>query len=655
VVLSTATATGNSYVWRRNGTTISGATSSSYTATLAGSYTVTVTNGSCSGTSNTISVTVSTSSTPTLTAQGSTNFCSGGSVVLSTATATGNSYVWRRNGATISGATSSTYTATLAGSYTVSVTNGACSGTSNAVTVTVSGSGTTPVITALGATSFCSGANVILTTQQASGNTYQWRYNGVVISGATSYAYTAYLNGAFTVTVSNGTCTATSAPMNITVGSAPQATITASGPTSFCAGGSVTLNANTGTGLSYAWFRNGSVISGATGSNHVATLTGAYTVQVTNNGCSRTSGTVNVVANGAPTISCSNNAGAGTVSVSASGGLAPYNYSWNTSPASTSSTATVSNSGTYTVVVTDARGCTATCSTTITVNTVDECTGIRTETQSTWGATPGGGNMGFYLVNNFASAFTAPNYLTIGCGSRFLRFTNGQAISNFLPSNGSVSQLPSGTMVNPTNYSNSFAAELVALKLNVRFDEFYTNFSPSYILLKDMVVASGLFAGWTVQQVINAADQKIGNCGNSYTREALNAALVAINQGYAGGTTNSGYLVCPGSGMVQEPTNDPVAFTAKSIEMEPMTVNFYPNPTNGLTAFFFTPNEEDDQRTVLEIRALNGALVESRQLGALTAGEPQRVEWDASEIRAGLYLYRIITGSETVSGKLVVE
>ncbi|MBL7954185.1 MAG: T9SS type A sorting domain-containing protein [Flavobacteriales bacterium] len=655
VVLSTATATGNSYVWRRNGTTISGATSSTYTATLAGSYTVSVTNGSCSGTSNTISVSVSTSSTPTLTAQGSTSFCSGGSVVLSTASATGNSYVWRRNGSTISGATSSTYAATLAGSYTVSVTNGACSGTSNAVTVTVSGSGTTPVITALGATSFCSGANVILTTQQASGNTYQWRYNGVVISGATSYAYTAYLNGAFTVTVSNGTCTATSAPMNITVGSAPQATITASSPTSFCAGGSVTLNANTGTGLSYAWFRNGSAISGATGSNYVATLTGAYTVQVTNNGCSRTSGTVNVVANGAPTVSCSNNAGAGTVSVTVSGGLAPYSYSWNTSPASTSSTATVYNSGTYTVVVTDARGCTATCSTTITVNSVDECTGIRTETQSTWGATPGGGNMGFYMVNNFASAFTAPNYLTIGCGSRFLRFTNGYAVANFLPSNGSVSQLPSGTMVNPTNYSNSFAAELVALKLNVRFDEFYTNFSPSYILLKDMVVASGLFAGWTVQQVIDAADQKIGNCGNSYTREALNAALVAINQGYAGGTTNSGYLVCPSSGFAPEPVEEFTAVMAKSIEMEPMSVDVFPNPTNGLTTFFFTPTSEEGQTTLLEIRALNGALVQSRQLGVLPAGEPQRVEWDATDSRAGLYLYRIITGSQTVNGKLVVE
>ncbi|MFN3876216.1 MAG: fibronectin type III domain-containing protein, partial [Flavobacteriales bacterium] len=42
------------------------------------------------------------------------------------------------------------------------------------------------------------------------------------------------------------------------------ATITAGGPTTFCAGGSVVLSANTGTGLTYQWRRNGAKISGAT-------------------------------------------------------------------------------------------------------------------------------------------------------------------------------------------------------------------------------------------------------------------------------------------------------------------------------------------------------------------------------------------------------
>jgi gliding motility-associated-like protein len=47
----------------------------------------------------------------------------------------------------------------------------------------------------------------------------------------------------------------------------------------------------------------------------------------------------------------------GTATVSASGGLAPYTYSWNTSPAQTDSTATGLCTGSYNVTVEDAQGC----------------------------------------------------------------------------------------------------------------------------------------------------------------------------------------------------------------------------------------------------------------------------------------------------------
>ncbi|HPF90704.1 MAG TPA: hypothetical protein PLL57_08595, partial [Flavobacteriales bacterium] len=372
VTLSGNTGAGYSYSWTRNGSVISGATSSSYTATLAGSYTRTVTNNGCSATSSVITVSVGNGTTPVITPQSTTSFCNGGSVVLTTASASGNSYVWRRNGSAISGATGSSYTATLSGSYTVTVTNGGCSGTSAAVTVSASSSGTTPTVTALGPTSFCSGGNVILMTQQSAGATYQWRYNGIAISGATSYAYTAYLNGAFTVTVTSGTCTATSAPINVSVGTGPVASITTNGPTAFCYGGSVTLNATAGTGYFYIWYRNGSPINGANSSTYEATLTGYYSVQVSLPGCSSTSSSVFVRAYSTPNVVCNANPGAGTVSAIAWGGLGPYSYNWNTSPTSNSASANVSTSGTYTVVITDSRGCTATCSTTIDLPTSND-------------------------------------------------------------------------------------------------------------------------------------------------------------------------------------------------------------------------------------------------------------------------------------------
>lgn len=49
----------------------------------------------------------------------------------------------------------------------------------------------------------------------------------------------------------------------------------------------------------------------------------------------------------------------GSVTVSVSGGTGPYNYSWNSIPVQTGQIATGLTAGTYTVVVTDAGGCTA--------------------------------------------------------------------------------------------------------------------------------------------------------------------------------------------------------------------------------------------------------------------------------------------------------
>ncbi len=55
----------------------------------------------------------------------------------------------------------------------------------------------------------------------------------------------------------------------------------------------------------------------------------------------------------------------GEVNVVASGGIAPYTYSWNTSPAQSTDTVRGLPIGTYTVTVTDANNCTATASVTI--------------------------------------------------------------------------------------------------------------------------------------------------------------------------------------------------------------------------------------------------------------------------------------------------
>ncbi|MFC2110852.1 HYR domain-containing protein [Bacteroidota bacterium] len=85
------------------------------------------------------------------------------------------------------------------------------------------------------------------------------------------------------------------------------ASITPAGPTSFCNGGSVTLNANTGTGLTYQWKLNGTNIQGANAASYVATIAGNYTVDVTDICGTATSAITSVIVNSLPVISCPSN------------------------------------------------------------------------------------------------------------------------------------------------------------------------------------------------------------------------------------------------------------------------------------------------------------------------------------------------------------
>ena len=71
-------------------------------------------------------------------------------------------------------------------------------------------------------------------------------------------------------------------PVSTASGTGTTATITANGSTSICQGGNVVLQANTGPGLSYQWYRDAQVIPGAVSSTIQAGTAGNYAVQVAN-------------------------------------------------------------------------------------------------------------------------------------------------------------------------------------------------------------------------------------------------------------------------------------------------------------------------------------------------------------------------------------
>jgi glucose/arabinose dehydrogenase len=158
----------------------------------------------------------------------------------------------------------------------------------------------TPIITASGSIIMCSGS-VVLNTTTGPGYTFQWKKDGVNITGATSYTYNASVTGGYQVKVIQGSCIAWSAPTYVKVESGLRAAITPGGSTTFCSGGSVVLYGNTCAGYTYQWIRNGSNIAGATGPTYTATLAGNYQLRVTLSGQNAWSALVSVTVNSCKT------------------------------------------------------------------------------------------------------------------------------------------------------------------------------------------------------------------------------------------------------------------------------------------------------------------------------------------------------------------
>ena len=283
--------TGTSYKWL-NGTAQVG-TAATYTASVAGDYTVEVTNANnCKATS--VPVTVTVGSAPNVPGVVSPiSYCQNSTALPLTASGSGLKWYTSANSTTplINTPVPST-ASTGTTSYYVSQTTGGCESSKALLEVVVLPASAVPTVTT--PVLYCQHESA--TALNAVGTSLKW-YPSLTGGSVSTVAPVPSTDAAGTVKyyvaqAANG-CESERVEISVTVNPTPAATITPTGSTTILSGGSVLLNANTGTGFTYRWF-NGTTEVG-NGASYTATAAGDYTVEVTTAaGCKATSSVVTV-------------------------------------------------------------------------------------------------------------------------------------------------------------------------------------------------------------------------------------------------------------------------------------------------------------------------------------------------------------------------
>jgi hypothetical protein len=275
-----------------------------------------------------------------------------------TVTATGStgalSYLWSN------GQTSATLSGVGPGTYHVAVKDAGGCQVMKDVVITNAGTTLTFGLTPNGNGGFCTGGNILLAATDNPAYTYVWKLNGNPITGATASSLNVNAAGNYSVTATSGACSGTQ-NVAIAVVAPPVASISATGATIFCSGGSVLLDAGIGSSYSYQWYNGAAPIAGATAATYSATGSGSYSVKVSAGAtCQATSTAVAVTANPTPlatitTVGSTSFCSGSSVQFNASTGTG-YTYQWSKggSPISgaINSSYTATTSGVYGVVTT---------------------------------------------------------------------------------------------------------------------------------------------------------------------------------------------------------------------------------------------------------------------------------------------------------------
>jgi gliding motility-associated-like protein len=363
-------------------------------------YSVTVSAGSCSEVLNT-TVTVSNMA---LSATITRPLCNGGGNGAVNLTVNGGiapyTFSWTGPGGFT--ATSEDLVNVAAGTYTVTVSDATSCNVVQSFNVTAPAAlaiTTTPSVFPFGQNIACAGASTGSINLAITGGTgpYNVTWSGPNGFASSAQNITGLVAGTYNVTVTDANGCTTTGSRTLTEPE-PLVPVVATIEHVDCFGtntGSATIAPTGGMPpFTYAW----STTPAQTDATASDLAPGTYTVTVTDfYGCANSTPVVidgptdglQVTIGNVTHVACHGEA-TGSATANVSGGSAPYTYAWNTVPEQTDATASALSAGTVSVTVTDANGCTATASTTISGPTDPLQATITSETPEQCGAQNGG-------------------------------------------------------------------------------------------------------------------------------------------------------------------------------------------------------------------------------------------------------------------------
>ncbi len=553
------------------------------------------------------------------------------------------------------------------GTHTLTITyNDPVTQCSTTKTRTVIVSTPPPVtITASGTTNFCEGQSVTLTANGAT--SYVWSNN------STAPSITVNAAASITVTGTTNGCSATSTATNVTVLPAAVPTITSStGANTVCAGNTITLTSSAASG--YVWTN-----SQTTQATSIATA-GTYGITVTYaNGCQATNSVVvtpdvpptpQIVLDG-PTTFCAGDNVILTTDV-------PYtSYQWN-GYNSTLAFANIINSGTYSVTVTSAGGCTGTSNnvviqvlalpnpTVTPVGTVNICAGNSTAVSTQTGFVsynwlPSGGTAntatinqtGYYYAtvtdNNGCTNTSDSVHVVVNSAPNPITITaNGP--TNFCEGNSVVLTAPGGFQT--YTWSQGGTTQNIVVNTAGTYTCVVTNQAGCTPTSNSNAIVVNIFTG-TPPTVSYSADTLQSSPAISY-QWYLNGQLIlgATNPTYLAQKSGSYYVVTTdANGCVVQSDIIEFTYVANGIEQ-----------IDGLKDFSVYPNPSEDVLTVeLKFASITNFKIEFTDMLGNTVKMPDLIKnkdtfnktYDIHELANGVYFMKLSAGGESLVYKVV--